>query len=390
MKADRFQISGFFSPVLKEFIMLEIGIDNMVYKDENDNVMSAFAAQKNLPFIFAGNIEKWGGFPIETDDGLITYEFAANSLRTAKAIPSDVLAQKLPLHILYESAPLGISLEIPPDILSIKADRLVFINCANGTVNEEKSKSFTEALNSAGVIFPIQNAAVNPSILKPFDEGMFFIDSANRLFQLKITEGSPFIKDMNISINEKVLYMEVDENFKKIFYGIIVTENSIYLNMYESGLQKLPLTDYNPKTDVITGRFTPFYQTITKRDLSVVNSPMQFAAADKNFDIVRKHERYLPQSIIKKRDYIAYGLSFLAPFYLTQFSYYSNEVLFKIAPAPHLIFAFLGIVFAQILYFCIAFGTKRKLDPFAIFAICFTGFFGLIASLIFSPIKGRS
>jgi hypothetical protein len=284
---------------------------------------------------------------------------------------------------------LGVSLEVPSDILSIKYDRVLFINCIDGKVNKEKSEEFNEALQNAGVIFPIQKAAVNPSILKPFDEGMFFVDNANKLFQLKIAQGAPFVKDMNITLHEKVLYINVDENFKKVFYGTIVTEDSVYLNMYEGGLQKLPLDEFNPKTDVITARFTPFYQTIAKRDLSKTNSPAQLIAADKNFDIVRKYERHFPQDIVKKRDYIAYGLSFLAPFYLTQYSYDSNEALFKITPASNFTFALLGIIFAQILYFCITLISKGRLDLFAVFAICFTGIFGLIASLIFGSVTKK-
>jgi hypothetical protein len=368
---------------------MEISTNGITYKDENDNVMSTFAAQKNLPFIFANNINKWGGFPIETDEGVITYEFASNSLRTAQIVPSDVLAQNMPLHVLYESSPLGTSLEVPPDILSIKPNKVLFINCIDGKVNEEKSEEFNEALKNAGVIFPIQNAAVNPSILKPFDEGMFFVDSANKLFQLKIAQGAPFIKDMNITLHEKVLYISVDEDFKKLFYGTIVAENSVYLNMYEGGLQKLPLNDYDPKNNIITGYFTPFYQTIAKRDASDANAPVQFIAADKNFDIIRGYERHLPQAITEKREYIAYGLSFLAPFYLTQYSYDSNEVLFKITLAPNLMFALFGIIFAQILYFCITLISKGKLDLFTVFAICFMGIFGLIASLIFGSVTKK-
>jgi hypothetical protein len=387
---DRFQTNGFFSPITKEFVFSQINLDKFTYHDEKGDALSTFAAKKMLPFVFANNINKWGGFPIETDDGVITYEFASNSLMAARVSPSNVLAQKLPLYLLYESAPLGTTLEIPSDILSIKRDRLIFINCADGTINQEKSQMFTEALKNAGVVFPIVAAAANPSNLKPFDEGMFFADNTNRMFQLKIIESTPFIRDVNITTDEKILYISVDEDYKKIFYGTIVTEKSVYLNMYESGAQKLPIEGYNPKTDAIGNIFTPFYKTITKKDLSVANPPAQFIAADKNFEIVRKYEEKVPNDIVRKQKYISYGLSFLAPFSLTQFSYSSNEVLFKITPAPNLMFAVLGILFAQILYFCIIFISKKRVDPFAVFAICFTGILGLIASTVFSPVNRKN
>ncbi|MDR2081754.1 MAG: DUF4857 domain-containing protein [Campylobacteraceae bacterium] len=389
-RLDRFYTNGFFSPVTKEFVISQINLDNFTYYDEKGNVLNKFEAQKLLPFVYAGNINKWGGFPIETDDGIITYEFAANSLMAARVLPSSVLAENLPLYLLYESAPFGTTLEIPSDILSIKSDRLIFINCADGTINQEKSELFTEALKNAGVVFPIAAAAVNPYNLKPFDEGMFFADNANRVFQLKIIEGAPFIRSVNITTDEKILYMNVDEDYKKIFYGIIVTEKSIYLNMYEGGAQKLPIEGYNPRTDAAGIIFTPFYKIITKRDLSAANPHSHFIAADKNFDIFREYEEKIPNNVMQKREYVSYGLSFLAPFSLSQFSHFSHEVLFEIAPAPHFIFALLGIVFALILYFCINLTLKRRLDILTIFAICFTGILGLIASAAFSPLSKKS
>jgi hypothetical protein len=390
MVMDRFYTNGFFSPITKEFILTQSSSDKFTYHDEKGGVLSKFAAQKLLPFIYSGNINKWGGFPIETDEGNITYEFAADSLISARVSPSVVLAQKLPLYILYESAPLGTTLEIPSDILSIKPDRLVFINCENKTVNREKSEIFTEALKNAGVVFPIVSAASNPYNLKPFDEGMFFADNDNKVFQLKIIEGEPFIRSVNITTDEKILYMSVDENYKKIFYGVIVTEKSVYLNMYEGGAQKLPIQGYDPKADSISVIFTPFYKTLAKRDLSVENPTTHFIAADKNFDTIREYDEKIPEEIAQKREYISYGLSFLSPFSLTQFSHFSNEILFEINPAPHFIFALLGIIFALILYFCINLTLKKRLDPLTIFAICFTGILGFIASVFFSPLGKKS
>ncbi|MDR1975367.1 MAG: DUF4857 domain-containing protein [Campylobacteraceae bacterium] len=386
VKLDRFQLSGFFSPISKEFIILEIGTEKMAFKDETGELLSTVAAHKMLPFMFSGNVEKWGGFPIQTDKGEITYELAANSVQSVSVTPQDVLAQNLPFHLLYESAPVGTTLETPPDVLLIKSDRVLFIDCVDGAVNREKSEKFTQALKETGVLFPIQTAASNPSNLKPFDEGMFLADSANRLFQLKIVEGEPYVRDTGTVMQERVLYINVDEKLKRIFYGAVVTENGVYLNMYDGTMQKLPLVSYDPKTDAVTARFTPFYKSVVKKDLSDKNAPIELIAADESFQTVRTHEQNIPDTIIKKREYVSYGLSFLSPFSLTQFSYFSNEVLLQITPAPNLIFAGLGILFALILYVGIR---GKKIEVFAIFAICFTGILGLLAYMAFGQVGKR-
>ncbi|MDR1460157.1 MAG: DUF4857 domain-containing protein [Campylobacteraceae bacterium] len=387
-KADKFQFGGFFSPISKEFVIWEVGPDRLTYKNENDEKLDRVSAQKMLPFLFYNSINKWGAFPLQTVDGEnITYDTAKSGIQMLRLSARNIFSDALPLHVLFESSPLGVSLEMPEDMLLIKFNRFVFINCTSGKIDKEKSESFTAEAKNAGIIFPILKAFSNPSDMKPFDEGLLFADSANKIFQLKMVEGAPFVKKISEAMDGKILHINVDENEKRVFYSSIVTEDSIYINTYEDGLKKLPIENYNPKTTSTTAYFASIYETILLNNLSAKNSSMHYVAA-KDFDIVREYQKNLPQDIVQKREYLSYGLSFLSPFYLAQFNNFSNEVLFEMKFAPNLVFAFFGILFALVLY--IVLNYKKRFYVVDLAAICLTGIPGLIALQIFGSIAKKN
>ncbi|MDR0580067.1 MAG: DUF4857 domain-containing protein [Campylobacteraceae bacterium] len=387
-RLDTFHIGGFFSPITKEFVIWEAAPGKLTYKNEKGDELDRKAAQKTLPFMFYNSIDKWGAFPLESIDGKsITYDEAKFGIQVLKLSVRDVLSDALPLFVLFESSPIGASLDMPSDMLLIKSDKAVFIDCASGKIDEEKSQSFTEALKDGGVTFPILKAFSNPTNLKPFDEGLLFADSGNRLFQLKMLNGAPFVKQISDTIDKKILHINVDESDKKLFYGSVVTEDSIYIITHEEGLKKLPLENYNPQTISMSAYLTPMYHSIISNDLSVENPPTLYRAAAKDFDIVHRYQKDVPQDIIQKRERISYVLSFLTPFRIAQFNAFSNEVLFDIKPASSVFFAALGIIFALILY--IALNFKKKFYAVDLIAICLTGIPGFIALQIFGSFSKK-
>jgi hypothetical protein len=386
-KTNKFQLGGSFSEISKEFVTWEVGPDRLIYENENNEKLGRVTAQKMLPFLFYNSIDKWGAFPLQSVDGEnISYDTAKLGVQMLRLSVRNIFSNALPLHVLFESQPLGVSLEIPDDMFLIKPDRFVFINCVDGKIDEEKSKSFTAEAKNAGVIFPISKAFANPSDLKPFDEGLFFADNANKIFQLKMIKGAPFVRKISETLDKKILYINVDESEKRVFDSAIVTEDSVYINTYKNGLKKLSIENYNPKTTHLSAYFSPMYKTVLLNNLSVKNSPMRYIAM-KDFDIIREYQKNIPRDIVQKREYISYGLSFLTPFYIAQFNNFSNEVLFEIKFAPNLIFALLGILFALALYIIINY--KKRFYIADLVVICITGIPGLISLLIFGSIAKK-
>ncbi|MDR2342626.1 MAG: DUF4857 domain-containing protein [Campylobacteraceae bacterium] len=388
-KPDRFWLNGSFSPITKEFVISESTPEKFTYKNENGDELDKISAQKMLPFMFYNNINKWQSFPLQSIDGsIITYNDVKDGTQILRLSARDVSSEALPLFTLLESSPVGAYLDMPSDMLLIKQDRVIFIDCASGKVDEEKSQRFTKALKDSGVMFPILKAFSNPTNLKPFDEGLIFADNVNKLFQLKMVEGAPFVKQISDTLDAKVLFINVSEDERRLFYGLVVTEGGVYINTYEEGLKKLPLDGYNPRTTSLNAYFTSLYHSVTSNDLSLKNPPVHFRALTRNFDIAREYQKDIPQSIVQKRERISYVLSFLTPFSISQFSAFSNEVLFDIKFAPNAVFALLGIVFALILY--IALNFKKRVHILDLVAICFTGIAGLISLQIFGSFSKKS
>ncbi|MDR0665801.1 MAG: DUF4857 domain-containing protein [Campylobacteraceae bacterium] len=387
-RLDTFYIGGDFSPITKEFVIWETVPGKLTYKNEKGDEFDRIGAQKTLPFMFYNSIDKWGAFPLESVDGKsIAYNEARVGVQMLRVSPRGVSLDALPLFVLFESSPIGASLDMPSDMLLTKRDKVVFIDCASGKINEEKSQSFTEALKNGGVTFPILKASSNPTNLKPFDEGLLFTDSANKLFQLKMVKGAPFVKKMSDTIDKKVLFINVDENERKFLYGLVVTEEDVYINTYKEGLKKLPLSGYDPKTTSLSAYFTPLYQSVMSNDISLENSSPRFTALTKEFDIVREYEKNIPQDIIQKRERISYVLSFLTPFRISQFNAFSNEVLFYVKPASSVFFAVLGIIFALILYITLNF--KKRFYVSDLIAVCLTGIPGFITLQIFGSFSKK-
>ncbi|MDR0761682.1 MAG: DUF4857 domain-containing protein [Campylobacteraceae bacterium] len=388
-RPDRFWLNGSFSPITKEFVIWEASPENFTYKNENGDELDKISAQKMLPFIYYNNINKWQAFPLTSVDGsIITYDDVRDGTQMLRLSVRDVSSEAMPLFALLESSPVGAYLEMPSDILLIKQDRVIFIDCISGKTDEEKSQRFTKALKDSGAAFPILKAFSNPTNLKPFDEGLIFADSANKLFQLKMIEGAPFVKQISDTLDAKVLFINVSEDERRLFYGLVVTKNGVYVNTYEDGLKKLPLDDYNPQTTSLSASFTSLYHSVMSNDLSLKNSPAYFKALTKDFDIIREYKKDIPQDIVQKRERISYVLSFLTPFSISQFNAFSNEVLFDIKFASSAVFALFGVVFALILY--IALNFKKRVYMLDLIAICFTGIAGLISLQIFGSFSKKA
>lgn len=64
----------------------------------------------------------------------------------------------------------------------------------NNTIDQEKSKVFTEVLKKKEFRFPAQYVAGNPSTRKEYDEGYLILDAEGKLFHMKQTQGRPYVR----------------------------------------------------------------------------------------------------------------------------------------------------------------------------------------------------
>ena len=389
-RPDKFSLGGSFSPTLKQFMIMEIGADRINFRDEQGNVYANKEAQRNLPFLYTYNMRKWGGFPLTLDGRTFTFDEVHSNNQHINLQPRAVLAPKLPLHILFESSPEGALLELPSDMLRLESQGFSFIRCADGTIDAEKSSTFTEAALQAGLTFPVLAAGGNPSPLKSFDEGLLLVDANNKLFQLKMVQGKPLCRDTGSIIPDEPIHVGIEESERREFFGPIVTRNAVYLAMYDGRLQALPLEEFSADRTTLSIRFGLLYHSVLKRSMNERGrvSRYEYLAVDEAYNPVHVHSEVLPEAIRTREELVDKGRSFLTPFSLHQYMPYSPSVKFLLQPATDTLFACLGI--ATMLLIQLALCRHRKTwDIWSFLLIAVTGLPGFIAVRLFGPIGRR-
>lgn len=121
----------------------------------------------------------------------------------------------------------------------------------NNTIDQEKSKVFTEVLKKKEFRFPAQYVAGNPSTRKEYDEGYLILDAEGKLFHMKQTQGRPYVRAIPLpeGLNAKYLFITEFQDRKTLGYITDVNNNFYVLKNKTYEVIKTGLPSYNPETD---------------------------------------------------------------------------------------------------------------------------------------------
>ena len=114
-----------------------------------------------------------------------------------KTSPKQLNKPAVGLYTMLESASGRVDLQLPPDVFRLTKDGLEFIDCETNQVNKAKSLSFSRELAKHGFAFPVQLIWGNGSTRKDYDNGFLLTDANNRLFQLKMVKGAPWVREIS-------------------------------------------------------------------------------------------------------------------------------------------------------------------------------------------------
>ena len=385
------QTKAMYSPIKKEFVVWDQNAVGFTMKTEANKELNQKQGRMLLPFLFARDVAKWQGFPLVIDGKTYTYEDAKN-LQVLKMLPRKALIGLPHLYIILESQPDTSSFDLPEDIMILKKNAVHFVNAETGKLDKQKSELFTTAIQNAGAKFPWKAAANNPDPFKAFDEGLFFVDATNTLFQMQMVKGQPMIKNMHYVLEKPVISLTVQEDISKDYYGLIVTNDTLYINRYNAEPLALPFS-YNVQEQSvdILGTAVSYSINIKKLDGTKLFKT-QSIATDKNFNVLRQYENVISEEQKKEHEWIKRGLAFLTPFSLVQFTPKATGIVFEWRVTENILFSGLGAVTGMILYLLVQYiwqkqrqsFVKRNILPLVIIAI-----FGLPAAIIlfvFAPI----
>ncbi len=177
--------------------------------------------------------------------------------------PRDFNTKSINLYPMFESMSGRVNLESPDDMFTLAND-IHFIDAESNQVNAKKSQIFQTALFKRGFQFPAQWLVGNPTTKKMYDEGWFALDAKGDLFHIKMVNGKPFVKNTNASKEQAIVYMKTIETANHRTYGFIfdAAQGISYLSDVNYEPIKLPIDDFDPKTDQLSIMANLFYWNV--------------------------------------------------------------------------------------------------------------------------------
>lgn len=174
-----------------------------------------------------------------------------------KTSPKQLNRPPIGLFTLFESQSGNVDLILPPDVFRLTKTGLEFIDCKTNKVLKAKSLSFSRELEKHGFCFPVRLIWGNGSPRKDYDNGFLLTDRNDRLFQLKMVKGTPYVREIQTSatgtqnLKWKKVFTVEPANRKLI--GLAVSDdNRLYAVCSKGRTIAVGDFEYDPETMPIT------------------------------------------------------------------------------------------------------------------------------------------
>lgn len=226
----------------------------VIRQSQDGELYTQEEADSLLPFFYMRQLMADERFP-DTIRGIgFTPREAQLANFSFRSNPMDINVVKIPLYPLLESKSGRVDLVMPDDVFRGTDKGIEFIQSKTNTVDEGKSKLYTDMMLKKGFTFPIRYISGNPTARKEYDEGYLLLDSDGKLFHLKQTVGRPYVRHIEIPADVKAKYLFITEFKDKKTLGFITDEdNRLYvLNSGSYELVKTGVDSFNPQTDVLS------------------------------------------------------------------------------------------------------------------------------------------
>ena len=351
-RGNYLRMNGKWSPLSNEFVIQHVKSKGLDHYLESGNKIDFREAHALLPFLYRNDMMKWGKFPVLIDGKYYNFRTASRSQST-RVYPMDIKAGLPPLTVLFENRPVSTSLSFPDDVLVYEKNGIRFVNTVTGEVVKGKTDDFNLALRFANVQFPIVAAGNNVSSLKAFDEGIFFIDSKQSLYQLRMQDGNPNVRLVTAELPEGIRYVSVDENENREFYGLLASDTAVYLNNYDGTIERFPIAGLDMTRDSVSVWSTPvnFSLTVDTRPESGGPADLRLIAADKDMKLIADKTFAYPDFKKDERRFQEMGTSFISPYSLFQRDPLYRGILFGVRTPAYWSAAIAGGLFAALLFF---------------------------------------
>jgi hypothetical protein len=363
----------YYSSVMKEFGIVDYSDKKMPLSDLKGNKYTTSEFDSLMPLLNFRQLMSDGRLPDSIGGVAITPPLIRSKSVVFRYDPRDRYSPKTGLHILFESMPKRVGLEMPDDVFRMK-DGIAFIDVKTNAVNREKSALFGRALKKEGYEFPARWTIGNPNPRKAYDEGYFSLDAKGGFYHIKMVNSRPFARDTRIGDNMDVAWFSMFEAPDKRFYGFLFDEEgSLYIVESREGKYaplKLDIDPVNLKKDQITIMGNLLYWTVS------VTTPYNRRYYGLESGALKRVAEYSVDRRENKWDNVS---CWLFPYYLTFRQPDSDFIVLKVRFTAMKGFG-LHILLAVAAGFFISKNRGRKI--FNVIFVLFTGIAGFIGLLL--------
>ena len=245
---------AFEKPIKKPFVMYSCIDDDFfilragtptTFEDKKGNKYTRDQYEQKLPMWNFQQLMVSGKMPDTIKGKAMDMHDIGRNRSFERYKPEDMNCPKSQLFPLFESQSGRASLELPNDYFRITW-RMEFIDAGTNKILEEKSQLFSAALYHFGFTFPATRIEGLPTTRKSCDEGYLIVDSADKLFHVKLIKGKPFVKKVNLPEGLKFKHIICVDFKDKRYYAYLFSEkNEIFiLTQDEYELIKFPVTEF--------------------------------------------------------------------------------------------------------------------------------------------------
>ncbi|MDR1518006.1 MAG: DUF4857 domain-containing protein [Dysgonamonadaceae bacterium] len=244
-----------YSGISGDFISMgQVEGKGMQRRNQSGQVYTQEQTDSLLPFFYVRQLVSDERFPDTIMGVAVTPRKVQQTNFSFRVNASDINAAKVPLYPLMESLSGRVDLIMPEDVFRITANGIEFVRMKSNSVDEGKSRQFTDALIKKDFRFPARRLAGNPTARKDYDEGYLILDDEGKLFHLKQVKSRPYVRAIALPERLNINYLFITEFSDRKTLGFLTdTQNCFYvLNNKSYEVIKTGVASYNPETDGIT------------------------------------------------------------------------------------------------------------------------------------------
>lgn len=268
------------------------------------------------------------------------------------------------------------------DMMRVNRNGIEFYNCETNEVDKEKSALFDAELRKLGYCPPAKKLYGQSSTGRKRDDGLFFTDSKDQLFQVQYRAYKPVCRKIELPDGIKLRRMECEPDHPEVVAYLFGDNNGVYVMTVDDRILKLDLDEFDYDSykvfDVMGNLF--YHMVSIQKD-----GYEKLYIFDRDYKLV---DQYGLHSDVYEESAAGVVEGYLFPFITTTYSYV-NGYYISTEGQPFVKYIWLNLVLAGVLWYIKrrkGLNVKNTFNVIDILVVAAFGILGFVSVLIY-PIR---